>query len=89
MPSQPADGMETGIEGERLRQPMKFKEIDGSIVGDLPTCYLTEPVHLSLGNQEETIRFVVAPKMAEVMILGLCWLTKWSPSCIGKNMRDM
>lgn len=55
----------------KLYHLMKFEQVNSSLVGGLPASYLTEPVHLRLGNYKETIRFVVAPKMAEAMILGL------------------
>lgn len=59
---------------------MKFEEVSGSIIGGLPTSYLTELVSMRMGSHKETIRFMVAPKMVEVMILRLAWLKKWSPT---------
>lgn len=58
---------------------MKFKQVDSSLVGSLAASYLTEPVHLRLGDHQETIWFMFAPNMAEEVILGLPWLAKWSP----------
>lgn len=45
-----------------------------------PATHLTEPVQLETGQNQETIQFVIAPKMTEVVILGLCWLGKWGPT---------
>lgn len=59
---------------------MKFKQVDRSIIGGMPASYLTEPVSLRMESHTGTIEFVVAPKMAEAMILGLVWLPKWSPT---------
>lgn len=33
-----------------------------------------------MGRHWEKIHFVVAPKMTEVVILGLSWLDKWAPT---------
>lgn len=48
---------------------MKLEQVDGSLIGRLSSSYLTEPVHLRVGNHKETIQFIVAPKMEEAMIL--------------------
>lgn len=32
-----------------------------------------------MGKYWEIIRFVVVPKMTELVILGLAWLDKWHP----------
>lgn len=63
----------------KLRQPMKFKQVDRSIIGGMSASYLTEPVSLRMESHKGTIEFVVTPEMAEVMILGY-WLLKWSPT---------
>lgn len=56
---------------------MKFEQVDSTLMGDRAAFYLTEPVQLKLGAHRDTIRFMVTPKMAEDMILGLAWLAKW------------
>lgn len=68
-----------GLRVRKLCRSMRLKQVDGSIIGGLPTSYLTKPVHLTLGTHQETNQFVVAPKMAEAMILGLAWLSQWKP----------
>lgn len=69
---------------------MKFEQVDGSIIGGLPTSYLTEPVSLRMGNHKETIQFMVAQKMAEAMILELTWLKKWSLTvCWGRDRKRL
>lgn len=73
----------------RLHQPA-FKQIDGSMLGGLSVSYLTETVHLRLGDYKETTTFILASKMAEAMILELFWLTKWSLVIhCGKNARHV
>lgn len=44
----------------------------------VPAMYLMEPMSLKAGTHEETIQFIVTPKVAETMILGLAWLRKWN-----------
>lgn len=39
-----------------------------------------QSVNLKAGSQEDTIWLIVAPKMAETMIVGLSWLKKWNSS---------
>lgn len=48
---------------------MKFKQMDGSLIGSTPATHLTEPVQLEIGQHRETIWFVVAPKIMEAVIL--------------------
>lgn len=44
----------------------------------VPATCLMESRNLKPGSHEETIWFIVAPRMAETMILGLPWLKKWN-----------
>lgn len=75
MLNQLAGGKKAGAPSEKAMP----EQIDGSMLGGLTASYLTEPVHLRLGDHKETIQFIEVSKMAEAMILGLSWLTKWSP----------
>lgn len=75
-----------GLWVRKLCQSMRFKQVDGSIMGGLLTSYLTEPMRLRLANYKEIIQFVVTPQMAEAVILGLSWLTKWDPNIRWGNM---
>lgn len=82
------NSMKPRIASEEADHPMKFKQVNSSLLGGLSPSYLTEPVHLRLGNYKETIQFVVAPKMAEAMILWLSWLSMWNPAVHwGKDAR--
>lgn len=66
-----------GLHVRKLRKPMKFKQVDDTLIGGKAASHLTEPVKLGLGNHQEIIRFMVTTNMAEEMILGLAWLVKW------------
>lgn len=55
----------------KLKKPVKFKQVDGMLIGGKAASHLTKPVQLQFGNQQETICFMVASKMAEDVILGL------------------
>ncbi|ETE57834.1 hypothetical protein L345_16448, partial [Ophiophagus hannah] len=57
-----------------------FKQVDGSLLGGAYATHLTKPVRLELADHWETIRFVMAPKMTDAVILGLSWLDKWGPT---------
>ncbi|KAK9395050.1 Retrotransposon-derived protein PEG10 [Crotalus adamanteus] len=50
-----------GIPSRRLEQPISFGQLDGSIAGGVPATLATLPIHLSLGNHEEDLTFVVTP----------------------------
>lgn len=54
------------------------------MIGEVPATVLTEPVKLKMGWYLELIHFVVAPRMREVVILGLSWVDKWDPPSHGK-----
>lgn len=41
---------------------------------------VTEPLRLEMGHHWELIRFMVAPNMTKVVILGLAWLDKSGPT---------
>lgn len=62
---QPANNGVVGLKLKRLKQPMKFEQVDGSLTEGVPATCLTEPVSLRVGSHKETIQFIVAPKMAE------------------------
>ncbi|XP_060539018.1 uncharacterized protein LOC132709560 [Pantherophis guttatus] len=71
--------LKLGIRAKQLKQPIRFEQVDGSLVGGTYATHLTEPVRLELADHWETIRFIIAPKMTEPVILGLSWLDKWGP----------
>lgn len=60
----------------RLRQPIKFEQMDGSTLGRVPATHVTEPVRLEMEEHWENIRFIVVERMIEPIILGLAWLDK-------------
>ncbi|XP_039213407.1 uncharacterized protein LOC120314410 [Crotalus tigris] len=72
--------LEHGIHLHRLAQPVRFEQVDGSLLGGAPATHITEAIRLELGAHWETIQFVVAPAMSEAVILGLAWLDKWEPT---------
>lgn len=57
----------------KLRQPMAFSQLDGSIMGRVPKICLTEPVKLKAGAHIETIHLIVVPRMTKLMVLELTW----------------
>ncbi|KAK9395445.1 retrotransposon-derived protein PEG10 [Crotalus adamanteus] len=74
-----AFAMKMGIRAKQLSKPMRFEQADGSLMGGTLITQLTEPLRLEIGAHWEFIRFLVAPKMTEAVILGLAWLDKWKP----------
>ncbi|KAK9400665.1 hypothetical protein NXF25_011379 [Crotalus adamanteus] len=68
-----------GIRVARLKSPIRFEQVDGSLLGGAPTTLVTEPIRMDVGGHWEVIRFVVVPSMTEPLILGLAWLDKWTP----------
>ncbi|KAK9412177.1 hypothetical protein NXF25_003352 [Crotalus adamanteus] len=64
----------------RLKSPIRFEQVDGSLLGGAPTTLVTEPVRMDVGGHWEVIRFIVVPSMSEPVILGLAWLDKWTPT---------
>ncbi|XP_039191766.1 UDP-GlcNAc:betaGal beta-1,3-N-acetylglucosaminyltransferase-like protein 1 isoform X1 [Crotalus tigris] len=65
-----------GIRVTRLKSPIRFEQVDGSLLGGAPTTLVTEPVRMDVGGHWEVIRFIVVPSMTEPLILGLAWLDK-------------
>lgn len=76
MPNEHADGAEAEDIGKEI-DPIHEAQTSSSLIGGSPTIHLMEPLWLGIGH--EVIRFVIAPKMTEVVILGLSWLNKWGP----------
>ncbi|KAK9397281.1 hypothetical protein NXF25_020642 [Crotalus adamanteus] len=64
----------------RLKSPIRFEQVDGSLLGGVPTTLVTEPVRMDIGGHWELIRFIVVPTMSESVILGLAWMDKWTPT---------
>ncbi|XP_060545015.1 retrotransposon-derived protein PEG10 isoform X5 [Pantherophis guttatus] len=71
--------LKLGIRVKKLNHPIQFEQVDGSLVEETYATHLTEPVKLELADHWETIRFIIAPKMTDPVILGLSWLDKWGP----------
>lgn len=71
MPNHPANSAESRVVSEGAKATHKVQAGSQFPGGGLGASYLTEPVHLRLGDHQETIWFMVAPKMAEEVILGL------------------
>lgn len=53
-----------GLHARKLKNPVKFEQVDGTLIGGKAASHLMEPVELVLGDHQETIRFMVTPKMA-------------------------
>ncbi|KAK9401689.1 hypothetical protein NXF25_010045 [Crotalus adamanteus] len=64
----------------RLKSPIRFEQVDGSVLGGAPTTLVTEPVRMEVAAHWEMLRFIVVPSMSEAIILGLVWLDKWTPT---------
>ncbi|KAG8147950.1 hypothetical protein E2320_001384, partial [Naja naja] len=69
-----------GLRLLQLRKPIRFEQVDGSILGGTPATHRTEMVRMDMGHHWEKISFVVVNHMTEAVILGLSWLDKWCPT---------
>uniref|UniRef100_A0A8C6YHQ4 Uncharacterized protein n=1 Tax=Naja naja TaxID=35670 RepID=A0A8C6YHQ4_NAJNA len=67
-----------GIKTNPLKRPIRFEQVDGTLIGETPATQMTELIKMELGPHRELICFIVAPKMSESIILGLAWLDKWA-----------
>lgn len=56
---------------QKLSTPIKFEQMDGSMLGGTPATHITEPVCLEIGEHWEHIRFIVVDRIIEPLILGL------------------
>lgn len=63
-----------------MAKPIRFEQMDGSMLGGALATHITEPVKLEMGEHWELSRFVVVATMNESLILGLAWLDKWGPT---------
>ncbi|XP_039215403.1 uncharacterized protein LOC120315311 [Crotalus tigris] len=72
--------VESGFRIYKLTQPIRFEQVDGSLLGGVPATHVTERVRMDLGEHWEVLRFIVVPIMTEAVILGLAWLDKWTPT---------
>lgn len=63
-----------------LTGPIRFEQVDGSLLGGTPATLITEPLQLEMGWHWELIHFMLVPKMTKAVILGLAWLDKWDPT---------
>lgn len=59
-----------GMRLQRLGRPIRFEQMDGSLLGCQPATHVTEKVTMELGQHRERIHFVVVPKITEEVILG-------------------
>lgn len=55
----------------RMHQPIRFEQMDGSMLGGKPVTHITEPIKLEIGEHWENLRFIVVEKMIESIILGM------------------
>lgn len=77
-----------GLHVRKLKKPVKFEQVDGMLIGGKAASHLMKPLQLGLRNHQKTICFMVAPKMAEDMFLGLAWLMKWGvPDLLEENFK--
>uniref|UniRef100_A0A2D4IEP7 Peptidase A2 domain-containing protein n=1 Tax=Micrurus lemniscatus lemniscatus TaxID=129467 RepID=A0A2D4IEP7_MICLE len=65
---------------EFMKQPMKFEQVDGSLLGGKPSFTMTVPVKLEIGVHWEILRFIVVQDMRADVILGLVLLDHWQPT---------
>lgn len=71
-----ANGAEAGDAGKEIDQIHEVQTSRWFCDRGLPH-NPSEPVWLDIGQNHEIIRFMIALKMMEVMILGLSWLDNW------------
>lgn len=69
-----------GLRVDRLRTPIRFEQMDGSILGGSPATWVTEPIRLEIREYWELIRFIIVDSIIKLIILGLAWLDKWKPT---------
>ncbi|XP_060542340.1 uncharacterized protein LOC132710346 isoform X1 [Pantherophis guttatus] len=69
-----------GLRVRRLRVPVRFEQMDSTLLGGAPATHVTEMMSLEIGGHQETIRFIVIETMIELLILELTWLDKWQPN---------
>lgn len=69
-----------GLGPVSLRTPIRFEQMDGSLLGGAPVTQVTETVRLEIGEHRESIQFIVVERMIELIILGLPRLDKWKPN---------
>ncbi|XP_039178262.1 uncharacterized protein LOC120298525 [Crotalus tigris] len=72
--------VDSGFRIYPLPQPIRFEQVDGSLLGGVPATHVTEQVRMDLGDHWEVLRFIVIPITTETVILGLSWLDKWTPT---------
>lgn len=58
---------------------MAFCQLDGTVAGGGVIHFIIETMEMQMGNHEETLRFIMAPRMERPLLLGLAWLQKWNP----------
>lgn len=63
----------------RLKNPISFCQLGGSVAGGIPATFTTEPMDLTMGHHSKTLTFIVVPGMEWSLVLGLTWLKKWNP----------
>lgn len=68
-----------GIKMGPLACPIFFEQVDGILICRALATLVTELVRLEMGQHREHIRFIIAPKITESIILGLTWLAKGDP----------
>lgn len=54
-----------GIKTKLLRAPIRFKQVDGSMIGGRSASEVTKELKLEMGRHWELIHFIVVPKMTE------------------------
>lgn len=69
-----------GLHTVKLKTPIRFEQMDRSLLGGTPAEHVTELVCLEIGEHREQIRFIVVEWMVEPVIRGLAWLHKWRPT---------
>ncbi|ETE60848.1 Retrotransposon-like protein 1, partial [Ophiophagus hannah] len=69
-----------GVNTHRLSCPMRFNQMDGSLLGGLIATHVTEHALLEIGPHKELLFFIIVPMVQEKIVLGLNWLDKWGPT---------
>lgn len=68
-----------GVGLQKLSRPIRFEQMDSSLLGGQPATHVMERVVLEIGTHREVLQFVVVLRITVEVVLGLAWLDKWGP----------
>lgn len=69
-----------GVCIKKLAQPIRFEQMDGSLLGGGPATHVTGKLTLEIGQQSKELQFVVVPRITKDIVLEMAWLDKWGPT---------